>query len=160
MAQTPALEYGVALDPQEGEVLHLGSSSSGPSLLGPSSWEPPPLPGLKLNVDGSWNAASGSGGIGALVRIQYAGSALHMESLTIAEGLHFCLEMGCRRTIIESDNASLIGWLRKGADFSFNLEVVLMDIISSACEVEVSQFCYVRRGVTKQPMNWLKGVVW
>ncbi|XP_021809351.1 uncharacterized protein LOC110752903 [Prunus avium] len=90
-------------------------------VVNPSlTWCAPPNPFLKLNVDASWQNASGLAGLAIIIRnhmgeFKYGkvlktttGSIEIAEARAIIEGLSFALEHGITRVCVESDSRNVI----------------------------------------------------
>ncbi|CAL9010113.1 unnamed protein product [Prunus brigantina] len=84
------------------------------------TWCAPPNPFLKLNVDTSWQKASGLAGLGIIIRNHKGefkfgkvlktttGSVEIAEAQAIIEGLSFALENGITHVCVESDSKKVI----------------------------------------------------
>ncbi|XP_010275522.1 PREDICTED: uncharacterized protein LOC104610550 isoform X1 [Nelumbo nucifera] len=112
----------------------------------------PQADSLKLNVDGAFLAVN-SAAFGLVIRDQgglfvaakcgkaSAVSALQSEALTVLNGLLFAQDLQFKKVIIESDNKSLINWLKKKEiNCPTEISAIVQDCLKVASFSEVSSF--------------------
>ncbi|KAH0976730.1 hypothetical protein GBA52_026449 [Prunus armeniaca] len=134
-----------------------GAPSESSGAAGPV-WASPP-PGLvKLNCDGAWEAQTGRGGVGWVLRdgigcfISAGGygdlrcaSVLMAEAEAIREGLTRCLEVGFDKVAVESDSLGLIKMLNQEVAVNLEIEGILFDIQCLIQSVNRVEFLYAPR---------------
>ena len=92
----------------------------------PSKWQKPDVGWVKINVDGAYDASTGEGGVGVVIRddkmaiqltawkyINRAGDAEEVEALACAEGLKLALDWCPTRVVLATDCVTLVPLLQK-----------------------------------------------
>ncbi|KAM2035155.1 hypothetical protein EV2_039176 [Malus domestica] len=91
---------------------------------GQVSWMPPALPFVKINVDASWDASTGEGFAGAVVRDSFgnfidarrtktsAPCVAVAEALALRRGCELGVSLGLTHVVIESDSKESISCMR------------------------------------------------
>nr|DAD35546.1 TPA_asm: hypothetical protein HUJ06_006186 [Nelumbo nucifera] len=123
-------------------------------------WTPPQANSLKLNVVGAFLAVN-TIAFGLVFRDQRdifvvakcgkasAVSALQSEALGVLNGLLFARELQFKKVIIESDNKSLVSWLKKKEiDCLAEISTIVQDCLRVASFSYVS-FSFVKRSANK-----------
>ncbi|XP_024178198.1 uncharacterized protein LOC112184155 [Rosa chinensis] len=106
----------------------------------PIKWSRPPRGRLKINIDGSFCADTGSGGVGVVVRnyegtcmatfartVQYAQSAIHMEAEALRAGLLIAIHQDWKEIEVESDCVNLVNALHVDGDDLSDIGRILDD---------------------------------
>lgn len=121
-------------------------------------WACPP-PGLvKLNCDGAWEAQTGKGGVGWVLRDGIgcfisaggngeirSGSALMVEAAAVRDALTWCLDLGYGKMVVESDSLSLIKMLNQEGTVDLEIDGILFDIHYLAQRADHVEFLYASR---------------
>ncbi|XP_021834215.1 uncharacterized protein LOC110774005 [Prunus avium] len=101
------------------------TASSTPPVSPPHAlWRAPPLPYVKVNVDGAWKKESLQGGMGCCLRdsegrmlagmskATLRNSAVEVEAEAVLEGLILAKEKNCQKIILESDSMDVVSCMR------------------------------------------------
>lgn len=121
-------------------------------------WNPPTEGVFKINVDGAFDARSGKGGVGLVVRdslgntveakaipIPISFSAELVEALGVRFALYLAVNNADKAYIVEGDAQSVIQMLQGTSNVKANLEVVIRDSIYLASRLNSCSFNFVSR---------------
>ncbi|KAL6566692.1 hypothetical protein OROMI_015096 [Orobanche minor] len=123
----------------------------------PDIWEPPDVDWLKINSDASLRSGCGTG-VGAIIRdsrgeVLKVVSCLRLEEVNIAEaealavweGVSMVKTWGCRKVVIEVDNAMVFNRLKKPRTEFTYLGSLITDILQDLSFFEEVSYSLVRR---------------
>jgi hypothetical protein len=115
-------------------------------------WAKPPDDHVKINFDGAFNATSGDGGWGYIIRDQAGkfiaagagksenlGSALQSEAVACLAAILGADKVGANRVIFESDASNLVQAL-KSTDYDKSVIGVLVKEARSLCTLNFESF--------------------
>ncbi|XP_065637686.1 uncharacterized protein LOC136070942 [Quercus suber] len=139
------------------------------------SWNPPPTPYLKFNVDGAIFPELRSVGIGVIVR-KWDGSfvsamsklinaplgPLEAESKAVDVGLQFAKMLGVSELIIKGDSLIVSRALSQSSSVPATIDAVIMGIRSTIVEFQNVNFSHVKRNANIPAhllAKYVKGIV-